>query len=59
MKNVSKSQKEILDFPHAPKNQQDFVHFSASKGGQIKRTGSLYYVKWSYKVPLFFYLATF
>ena len=47
MKKVSKSQKEILDFPHAPKNQQDFVHFSAlaSKSGKIKRTGSLYYVK--------------
>ena len=56
MKKVSKSQKEILDFPHAPKNHQDFVLFSAlaSKGGQIKRTGSLYHVKWSYKVPLFF-----
>ena len=38
MKNVSKSQKEILDFPHAPKNQQDFVHFFAlvSRMGEIK-----------------------
>ena len=44
---VSKSQKEILDSPHTPKNQRFFLHFLAlaSKSGQIKRTRALYYVK--------------
>ena len=34
---VSTSQKEILDSPHTPKNQRNFVHFFTSKSGQIKK----------------------
>ena len=39
----SKSQKEILDCPHTPKNQRNFVHFFdlASKSGQIEKKGTL------------------
>ena len=36
---VSTSQKDFLDSPHTPENQQNFVHFFAlaSKSGQIKK----------------------
>ena len=40
---VSKSQKENTKFSHAPKNQQNFVHFFAlaSKSGWIKKVKAL------------------